>query len=202
MSLGQPQRSLEYADEALALSSEHGFPFFIALTMLQRGRALVSLGRAEEGLEQIQEGVAAFAANGWVLRQSQFLELPIALWQARRPGDGLKMTDLGLADVRVTCSPAVEAALHRIRGELLLIRAPADEDEAQRCFRRAIEIGRRVSARWLELLATTSLARLLDRQGHRDEARAMLAEIYNWFTEGFGTADLKDAKALLDELNG
>ena len=201
MSLGRPQRSLECADEALALSSEHGFPFFIATAMLKRGRALVSLGRAEEGLEQIQEGVAAFAANGWVRREMHFLEFPIALWQARRPEEGLKVVDLGLADVRVTCTPSVEAALHRIRGELLLIRAPADEDEAERCFRRAIEISRRVSARWLELLATTSLARLLSKQRRRGEARAMLAEIYNWFTEGFDTADLKDAKALLDDLN-
>ena len=200
MSLGRPQRSLESADEALALSSEHGFPFFVAQAMIDRGRALVSLGRAEEGLEQIEDGVAAFAKNGWVLREIHFLALPTALWQMRRPEDGLKVVDLGLADVRISCNPAVEAALHRIRGQLLLIRAPADEDEAERCFRKAIEISRRVSARWSELLATTSLARLLDRQGKRDEARRMLAEIYNWFTEGFDTADLKDAKALLDKL--
>ena len=73
-------------------------------------------------------------------------------------------------------------------------------DRAQRCFERAIEIARKQSAKSLELRATTSLARLLAKQGHRDEARTMLADIYNWFTEGFDTADLKDAKALLDEL--
>ena len=72
----------------------------------------------------------------------------------------------------------------------------------ERCFRTAIEIARRQSARIAELRATTSLARLLEKQGRRDEARTMLAEIYNWFTEGFDTADLKEAKALLDQLGG
>jgi predicted ATPase len=79
---------------------------------------------------------------------------------------------------------------------------PADDGQAERCFDAAIEIARRQKARFWELRATTSLARLLKRQGKRDEAREQLAEIYNWFTEGFDTADLKDAKALLDELEG
>jgi predicted ATPase len=84
---------------------------------------------------------------------------------------------------------------------LLLARNPSDGAKAELCFRTALEIGRERSARSEELRATTSLARLLDKQGNRDEARTMLAEIYGWFTEGFDTADLKDAKALLDELN-
>ena len=80
-------------------------------------------------------------------------------------------------------------------------RTRRDRAKAEQCFRTAIEIARRQSARSEELRATTSLARLLAKQGRRDEARTMLAEIYGWFTEGFDTADLKDAKALLDELN-
>jgi predicted ATPase len=83
-----------------------------------------------------------------------------------------------------------------------LIQNPSDVAEAEQCFRTAIEIARRQTARSPELRATTSLARLLAKQGRRDEAHAMLAEIYGWFTEGFDTADLKDAKALLDELAG
>jgi predicted ATPase len=90
--------------------------------------------------------------------------------------------------------------LHHVKGELLLIQNTSHVAEAERCFCIAIEIARRQSARSPELLATTSLARLLAKQGRRDEARSMLAEIYGWFTEGFDTADLKDAKALLDEL--
>ena len=92
-----------------------------------------------------------------------------------------------------------EAELYRLKGELLL-KVPRSELEAEKYFRRAIEIARGQSARWWELRATVSLARLLRDTGRRDEARAMLAEIYGWFTEGFDTADLKDAKALLDRL--
>jgi predicted ATPase len=91
--------------------------------------------------------------------------------------------------------------LHLVKGELLLAQNPSDVVEAERCFRTAIVIARRQSARIAELRVTTSLARLLAKQGRRDEARTMLDEIYGWFTEGFDTADLKDAKALLDELN-
>lgn len=90
--------------------------------------------------------------------------------------------------------------IYRLRGELLLRRDASDAAEAQRCFERAIDIARKQSSKSFELQATTSFARLLNRQGRRFEARTMLAEIYHWFTEGFDTADLKDAKALLDEL--
>jgi predicted ATPase len=92
-----------------------------------------------------------------------------------------------------------EAELYRLKGELSL-NAPGSEAEAESCFRRAIRIAQRQSARWWELRAAVSLARLLAKHGRHDEARAMLADIYNWFTEGFETADLKEAKALLDEL--
>ena len=94
------------------------------------------------------------------------------------------------------------AELHRIGGELGLAQASSDASQAERRFRTAIEIARRQSAKWWELRATVSLASMLAKQGKRAEARAMLAEIYNWFTEGFDTADLKDAKALLEELGG
>ncbi|HEY6418262.1 MAG TPA: adenylate/guanylate cyclase domain-containing protein, partial [Candidatus Binataceae bacterium] len=94
-----------------------------------------------------------------------------------------------------------EAELNRLRGELLLTRGNTENGAAEDCFRTAIDIARRQNAKSWELRATTNLARLLDKQGKRDEARAMLAEIYDWFTEGFDTADLKDAKALLDELS-
>src|SRR6516164_243078 len=90
-----------------------------------------------------------------------------------------------------------EAEMHRLKGELLLKQDDSTAAEAQHCFERAVEIARRQSAKSLELRATMSLSRLLALQGRRDEARSMLAEIYNWFTEGFDTADLKDAKALL-----
>ena len=95
----------------------------------------------------------------------------------------------------------IEPELYNAKGDLLLMRDPPDEAETERCFRTAIDLARHQKARFFELRATTSLARLLKRQGKRDEARTMLADIYNWFTEGFDTADLKDAKALLDRLD-
>jgi ATP/maltotriose-dependent transcriptional regulator MalT len=93
------------------------------------------------------------------------------------------------------------APAHQMLGDLLLIGENPDAEKATAAFRDAIRIARRQQAKSWELRATMSLARLLAKQGHRDEARAMLADIYNWFTEGFDTADLKDAKALLDELS-
>jgi predicted ATPase len=94
-----------------------------------------------------------------------------------------------------------EAETHRLRGELLWRKSASNRVEAETCFERATEIARQQGARWFELRATVSLARLLTTQGCRDKARAMVSEIYSWFTEGFATADLKDAKALLDELS-
>jgi predicted ATPase len=93
-----------------------------------------------------------------------------------------------------------KAEIYRFKGESLLRKKDSNSAEAKPCFERGIEIARMQNAKALELRATTSLARLLASQGYRDEAHAMLAEIYNWFTEGFDTADLKDGKALLDEL--
>ena len=95
-----------------------------------------------------------------------------------------------------------ESEIHRLKGELLLKQGDSHIFEAQVCFERALEIARKQRAKSSELRSTTSLARLLVSQGRRDEARTMLANIYDWFTEGFDTADLKDARALLDELGG
>jgi predicted ATPase len=116
--------------------------------------------------------------------------------------NGLTIVAEGLAQVDKTGERICEAELHRLNGELLLVRYMPNTSEVEKTFRRAIEIARQQSAKSWELRATMSLARLLAKQGRRDEARAMLAEIYNWFTEGFDTADLRDARTLLDELAG
>jgi predicted ATPase len=114
--------------------------------------------------------------------------------------DGLRALTEVLAAAEEHENRSNEAEAHRLKGELLLGQNDSNVAEAQRCFERAIEVARRQSAKSWELRATTSLARLLASQGRRDEARAMLAEIYRWFTEGFDTADLKEAKALLEQL--
>ena len=113
--------------------------------------------------------------------------------------EGLHAIDEGFQFIERTGQRYYEAELHRLKGKLLV--APNSSNaQAEKCFRAAIDVARRQHAKSWDLRATTSLARLLRDTNQRDEARAMLAEIYNWFTEGFDTADLKDAKALLDQL--
>jgi predicted ATPase len=111
------------------------------------------------------------------------------------------MLNEALEESERTGSLMAHAEMLRLKGEVLLMRDGAGTTEAEHCFRTAIGVARQQEARWWELRATTSLARLLASQGRRDEARATLAAIYGWFTEGFDTADLIDAKALLDELS-
>ena len=159
-------------------------------------------GRNEEGIAQIQEGLAASRATGAELWRPYFLcLLAEACMETGRLDDGLSALTEALAAADEHENRSYEAEMHRLKGELLLRQNDSNAAEAQSCFERAIEIARKQSAKSLELRATMSLARLLAKQGRRDEARAMLADIYNWFTEGFDTADLKDAKALLDELS-
>jgi len=105
-----------------------------------------------------------------------------------------------LAQIERTGERREQAEMLRLKGEMLLMRDVGAVEEAGGCFRAALEVARAQEAKWWELRTTTSLARLLAKQGHRDEARTMLADIYSWFTEGFETADLKDAKALVEEL--
>jgi class 3 adenylate cyclase len=116
------------------------------------------------------------------------------------PSEALTIINNSLAEIEQSCERQAEAELHRLKGENLLLQNSDASDDAEQCFRKAIDIARRQSAKSWELRAATSLARLQFRQGRRDDARTLLAEIYNWFTEGFDTADLKDAKALLDEI--
>src|SRR6202022_2042342 len=157
-------------------------------------------GRKEEGITQLQEGLAASRPE--LLRPQLLCLLAAACMQTGRLDDGLGALTEALAAADEHEVRHHEAEMHRLKGELLLRQDDSNGVEAQSCFRRAVEIARKQSAKSWELRATMSLARLLARQGRRDEARTMLAEIYGWFTEGFDTADLKDAKALLDELSG
>ena len=117
-----------------------------------------------------------------------------------RPDEGLAAVAEALRILEQTGAIGFVADYYRIHGELLLKGDAVDETQVERSFRTAIEIARHQEAKWQELRATTDLARLLAKQGKSAEARVMLAGIYNWFAEGFDTADLKDAKALLDEL--
>jgi predicted ATPase len=123
-----------------------------------------------------------------------------ACLETGRIGEGLSAIREALAEVEETAARCYEAELNRLEGELLLASNEPDESGAEASFRKAIGVARAQTAKSWELRAATSLARLLVRQGKREEAHALLAPIYGWFTEGFDTADLKEAKTLLDKL--
>jgi predicted ATPase len=192
----------EAADSVITPAAEHGFPGFLASATSLRGWAMVERGHDEEGIALIQEGLAASHATGAELYRPYYLKLLAeACMKTGRFDDGLSALTEALAAAGEHEIRQYGAEMHRLNGELLLKQDDSNASEAQSCFERAIGIARKQSAKSLELRATMSLARLLAKQGRRDEARTMLAEIYNWFTEGFDTADLIDAKALLEELN-
>jgi predicted ATPase len=199
--LREVQATQQHAEALIELSHERGFMLRAAAGVPFRGWALSKQGREQEGITQIRQGLAAAQATGARLWQPDFLAmLAEAYGAAGQPDEGLTALAEGLDLASRTGYAVSEPALYRLKGELLLMRGASNALQAESCFQRAIEIAREQSAKSWELRATTSLARLLGKQGRRDEARSMLAEIYNWFTEGFDTADLKDAKVLLGEL--
>jgi tetratricopeptide (TPR) repeat protein len=190
------EQALKYADAQLAVAAEQGFSSWHSYGQIVRGQALALLGKAEEAIAEINGALDSLAATGAVIPGWAYASLAFSYLAAQRPTEGLKIAGKGLE----TADYTADSFLYRLRGELLLMSDSANVPDAEASFRAAIGTARKQHARYNELCVTTSLARLLARQGRREEARTMLAEIYNWFTEGFDTADLKDAKALLDEL--
>jgi tetratricopeptide (TPR) repeat protein len=192
----EPQLTHELAEAAVALATEQGFSLFAAGASALLGWARVQQSQSEDGIPQILRGIEASSSGG-------FFPLPILAEAYRKVGQteaGLVALNEAVSLVDKTGTRCYEAELHRLKGELLLMQNAMNVAQAESCFQQAIELARKQSAKSLELRATVSFARLLRDTNRRDEARPMLAEIYNWFTEGFDTADLKDAKALLEEL--
>jgi tetratricopeptide (TPR) repeat protein len=199
--LREPEIALALAEESLAMSEEYGFAEWIPWGRFNRGWALAELGRMEEGVAEMAEGIAGFDRLGGVPWQ-RFSTAILAHGFARlgRHSDALQMIDQALEYVARSGELDGQPEMLRLKGEVLLMGATPDTINAEQCFRAALDGARTQEAKWWELRATTSLARLLRDTARREEARIMLAEIYNWFTEGFDTADLIDAKALLDQL--
>ena len=196
----------KFADAMFDLAHEQGFQGFLAMATALRGAALVAGGDAEEGITQLREGLDHSAGGFEVMRTEYLGHLAVGYGLVGRVDEGFAALAEAMALVESTGVCVYEAELNRLKGELTLKRPEADsnskvQEEAETYFRQALKVARLQSAKSWELRATMSLARLLAKQGKRDEARAMLAEIYNWFIEGFDTADLNDAKALLDELS-
>jgi predicted ATPase len=192
--------TLELAEALVRLSAEQGLPTYWAIGSVYRGWALAEGGHAEEGIAQIHQGLASRAAPLHFRPNFQVL-LAEAYGKAGKVEDAFAALAEALKAAEGTGIAAYEPALHRVQGELLLARAPANPTEAETCFRQAIDTARRQSAKSFELQAVLSLSRLYLQQGRKEEARRMLAEIYGWFTEGFDTADLQEAKALLQVLS-
>jgi predicted ATPase len=181
--------------------TEQGFHFYVPQGLILEGWALAAEGLVQEGAQQMREGLASLRAMGADARRSYFLGLLAEVCLCADQYDaGLEAVSEGLDLVRTNGECWWQAELHRLQGELLLTRAGNDQTRACSCFARALDLSRQQKAKSLELRAATSLARLWAEQGRRAQARDLLAPVYGWFTEGFETADLKDAKALLDEL--
>jgi serine/threonine protein kinase/tetratricopeptide (TPR) repeat protein len=190
----------EMSEALVALATEQGLALALAWGKTLLGRVMAEEGRTAQGIDQLRRGQQAFLSTGAELWQPWFRFLLAESYQkAGQPHEALAEVNEALTAVEKNEERSAEADLYRLRGELLLTTGAA-ATEAESCFHKAIEVTQNQSAKSLELRATTSLARLWRRQGRSAEAQRMLAEIYGWFTEGLDTPDLKDAKALLDEL--
>jgi predicted ATPase/type II secretory pathway predicted ATPase ExeA len=219
----EPQATQTYAEEAVALSHQHGIPLREAQGTVMRGWALTAQGLREEGIARMHQGLEAFRATGAELNRTYYLLLLAeAYGNGGKLDAGLRALTDALAGVHSGRERWWEAELHRLEGELVLQRistaglksapvrtgatvnehghAPA-QAESEACFRQALNIARHQQAKSLELRAAVSLSRLWQQQGKCDAARELLAEVYSWFTEGFETTDLRAAGALLSELS-
>jgi predicted ATPase len=217
---GEQQTARELAEELIAITHQQGFPFWLAVGTVRRGWTLVAQGQKEQGLAQMRQGLAIFHTTGAKFAIPSFLcDLAEAHERAGRVEEGLALVTEALKRIAKTKERVSEAELYRLAGELLLRRSEwrngrQGEEEAfphsparpfahfspEECFQKAIEIAHRQQAKSLELRAVISLSRLWQQQGKQHTARNTLSEIYGWFTEGFDTADLREAKALLEEL--
>ena len=189
------------AEAAMEMSAEQGTPWFLAYGTVLRGWARAALNQGEDSIAEIQQGIAAYRATGSQTWLPFFLALQAETYAwFERIDDGLASVAEGLAIADKTEERCWQAELIRIKGNLLLAASSNSPGEVESCFLRALDTARREQAKSWELRAATSLSRLWRSQGKKAEARQLLAETYGWFTEGFDTPDLRDAKALLDEL--
>lgn len=186
--------------------AEHGLDLFLRFGMVYEGWLLADEGREDEGIARIRQGLASYDAAGAVAGTPTFLGILAAVYEKRgRPDEGLAAVAEALALCERTGTHYWDAELQRLRGALLLQAVPSrrggeGDAGAESCFLEAIAIARRQEAKALELRAAIRLSRLWQRQGKIGPAHALLSGVYGWFTEGFDTPDLADARALLAEL--
>jgi predicted ATPase len=191
----------EYAEAAIRLTTEQGFPHWRAYSAILRAWVLAHQGQAQEGVEQINQGLRAYRATGAELWRPYLLALLAeAHGTIGEREEGLTLLTEALTLVDITGQRCYEAELYRLQGALLLQQSSDHQTEAESAFHHALDIARNQQGKSFELRAATSLARLWQEQGKRQEAHDLLAPVYGWFTEGFDTLDLMDAKSLLEAL--
>jgi predicted ATPase len=197
------QEAREQAEALVTLADQHGFAQWRAGGTMMCGWALTVQGQEGEGMTQMHHGLTAWRAMGIEAGLPYWLAMLAEAYGSTGQGEaGRGVLAEALTLVGMTEERWWEAELHRLTGELLWARSTGNAAEVEACFRQALDIARRQEAKALELRAAMSLSRLWQQQGKLTEARELLAEIYGWFTEGFDTADLQEAKALLEELRG
>jgi predicted ATPase len=193
---GEIQATHEQIEAAATLATEQRLTRWMQQGALLQGWLLAQQGKGQEAIVRMRQGTTVAMA----VRSHSAAVLAEAYRKVGQTEEGLRVISEELARVNKTGQHFYEPELHRIKGELRLKHDMPDEDQAATCFQKAIEVARSQRAKLLELRAAMSMSRLWQRQGKRTEARKLLAGIYGWFTEGFDTADLKAAKALLEEL--
>jgi tetratricopeptide (TPR) repeat protein len=198
--ISSPHEAHRYAQELTSLSNEHGFPFYVAWGNFWQGYSLTVLGRPEESLHLMTKCLSSLRAMGAVVGTPGVLAgLAAAYGALGRPVEGLDCLGEAAKIIEKNGERQNEFDVALVRGDLLL--ATGDRVTAEESYRRALSIATQQGAKTFELRAATSLARLWRDEGKRTEARNLLAPIYDWFTEGFDTPVLMEAKALLDELH-
>jgi predicted ATPase len=193
------QMMLRSAEEVVSISNEHGFRLWVAVGSIMRGWCLGAAGQPIEGLSVVAQGIEKFRATGGNVMMPFFLTtLAHVHGMAAQPEQGLNRLADATKVVETTQERWSEAEIHRLHGTLLL--SIKERTAAEDSYRHALAVAQRQSAKFWELRAALDLARLWRDQGKCTEARDLLAPIYGWFTEGFDTPVLQDAKALLDQL--
>jgi adenylate cyclase len=191
---------IEMAEKMLFHADEHGLPYYEGIAHILRGWARAMQGAVDEGCAEMRAGLAAHRNVETEQQRAHYLVmLAEALSAAGRLDEGLQVLEESLETMNRTDERCCEAEWHRIKGELLM--RMQNMDAAEICFRRALEVARTQGTRGFELRAATGIARLLRTCGRPEDARAMLASAYEWFTEGFDTPDLQAAKLLLGEFS-
>ncbi|MFQ6108718.1 MAG: AAA family ATPase, partial [Candidatus Aminicenantales bacterium] len=195
------QRVNDYTEELVPLSDERRFVYWQAHGIFYRGERQTLEGQVKKGIEQMKQGLSMMRATGTETCLTRLLSRKAeACKKMRQTKEGLAAITEAMDLMRRYDERYMEAELHRLKGELLLMEGET-ASEVEACFRKAIEVSRRQQAKSLELRAVMSLSRQLMKQGKKEQAKKLLADIYGWFSEGFDTPDLKEAKLLLDELS-